>query len=262
MLPPNTAEVALPLWGRYKTYKDMQAREEIILLYVPLVKFVAGRLAIGLPANVDRDDLYSYGIFGLMDAIEKFELERGLKFETYAIARIRGSILDGLRAMDWVPASIRQKSKELERAYVQFSMKHGREASDDEACQLLGLTKEEFHKLVTDVRATTLLSLDEYFSGDQAKGTPMRLIDTLEDASIEDPNLGLEFEELKTTLAKAIDRLPDKERTVIALYYYEGLTLKEIGSVLSLSESRISQLHTKAVLRLRGQLSRHKKQIF
>ncbi|MDD2421438.1 MAG: FliA/WhiG family RNA polymerase sigma factor [Heliobacteriaceae bacterium] len=256
----NAAKVD-PLWHRFKIQKDPVAREELILLYVSLVKFVAGRLAIGLPQNVDRDDLFTYGIFGLMDAMEKFQPERGLKFETYAISRIRGAIWDGLRAMDWVPASIRQKAKELEKVYAALTAQLGREATDEEVAQAMGLSEATFQKLLVDVRSTTLLSLDEYWPVDTHKGDAVRMIDTLVDPRIEEPTIALEFAEVQQLLADSIDKLPEKERTVIALYYYEGLTLKEIGSVLGLSESRISQLHTKAVLRLRGQLARHKKKL-
>ncbi|MBC9783440.1 RNA polymerase sigma factor WhiG [Heliobacterium chlorum] len=250
------------LWERYKEHKDSSAREELILLYSPLVKFVAGRLAISLPPNVDRDDLLSYGVFGLMDALEKFDLSRGLKFETYAISRIRGSILDGLRAMDWVPASIRQKAKEIEKTYLALAQQLGREATDEEVAQALGVSETDFQKTLQDVRATTIMSLDEYWLAENDKSESVRLLDTLVDEQNEEPTAGLEFEETKQLLAGAIDKLPEKERTVIALYYYEGLTLKEIGTILGVSESRISQLHTKAILRLRGQLARQKKKIF
>lgn len=262
MITAKTAAKADSLWDRYKRTKDPIAREDLVLLYAPLVKFVAARLAIGLPPNVDRDDLNSYGIFGLMDAIEKFDLTRGLKFETYAISRIRGAIWDGLRAMDWVPASVRQKAKEVEKVFASLACQLGREATDEEAAQAMGLKETEFQKVLQDVSATTLLSLDDYWPVDKNKGETVRLIDTLVDERVEEPTVALEFEEIQQLLARSIDKLPEKERTVVALYYYDGLTLKEIGSVLSLSESRISQLHTKAILRLRGQLSRLKKKIF
>ncbi|ABZ84807.1 RNA polymerase sigma factor, flia/whig family [Heliomicrobium modesticaldum Ice1] len=262
IIPAKDTARTGPLWASYKDHKDPAAREELILIYAPLVKFVAGRLAISLPPNVEREDLISYGVFGLMDAIEKFDLARGLKFETYAIARIRGSMLDGLRAMDWVPVSVRQKTRELEKTYATLSQRLGREATDEEVAQALGLTLNEFAKLLQDVQATTIMSLDEYWLTDSDKGDPVRLIDSLADEQVEEPTAALEFEETRLLLAQAIDKLPEKERTVIALYYYEGLTLKEIGAVIGVSESRISQLHTKAILRLRGQLARQKKKIF
>ncbi|KAB2954375.1 FliA/WhiG family RNA polymerase sigma factor [Heliorestis acidaminivorans] len=250
------------IWHRYKVQNDCTAREELILYYAPLVKYVASRLAILLPPNVDRDDLNSYGIFGLIDAIEKFDLARGLKFETYAIARIRGSILDGLRAMDWVPASLRQKAKEVEKTFALLAHQLGREANDEEVAEAMGLTNKEYQKLMNDLKATTLLSLDEYWPADRDKSDTFSLIETIVDENVEDPGVSIEFEELRQILSKAIDKLSDKERKVVALYYYEGLTLKEIGAVLNLSESRISQIHTKAILRLRGQLARQKKKIF
>ncbi|QGG48195.1 RNA polymerase sigma factor WhiG [Heliorestis convoluta] len=257
-----TKEDQARLWKQYKVSKDDTAREELILLYAPLVKYVAGRLSMLLPPNVDRDDLTSYGIFGLIDAIEKFDLSRGLKFETYAIARIRGSILDGLRAMDWVPASLRQKAKEVEKTMASLAHQLGREATDEEVAQAMGITSKDYQKIIHDLKATTLLSLDEYWPSDRDKSETVSLIETIVDENVEDPGMSIEFQEIKEILTKAIDRLSDKEQKVIALYYYEGLTLKEIGVVLQLSESRISQIHTKAILRLRGQLARQKKKIF
>lgn len=153
------------LWIRYKDQKDVQAREDLILAYAPLVKYVAGRLAIGLPANVQRDDLYSYGIFGLMEAIERFDHQRGIKFETYAIARVRGAILDGLRAMDWVPYSVRQKARQLEKMYSEMEAKLGRAATDTEICSALEITMSQFHKMLLETGSTTVLSLDEQVGG-------------------------------------------------------------------------------------------------
>ncbi|HEX3033450.1 MAG TPA: RNA polymerase sigma factor WhiG [Bacillota bacterium] len=250
------------LWIRYKDQKDVQAREDLILAYAPLVKYVAGRLAIGLPANVQRDDLYSYGIFGLMEAIERFDHQRGIKFETYAIARVRGAILDGLRAMDWVPYSVRQKARQLEKMYSEMEAKLGRAATDTEICSALEITMSQFHKMLLETGSTTVLSLDEQVGGEGGDNEGIKLLDIIQDHQAQDPNSVAEYAEIKSMLAEAIDKLPERERLVIALYYYEGLTLKEIGQVLGVTESRISQMHAKAILRLRGRLSRSKKKIF
>lgn len=249
------------LWMKYKEDNDAQARETLILSYAPLVKYVAGRLAIGMPANVQRDDLLSYGVFGLMEALDRFDHLRGIKFETYAISRIKGAIWDGLRAMDWVPYSIRQKAKELEKAFSKLEFSLGRSATDQEVCQAMGLTATQFQKLLLETNSTTLLSLDEQL-GSENGDEGLRLLDLIQDPQAEDPISAAEYQEIKNTLAEAIDKLPERERLVVALYYYEGLTLKEIGQVLGVTESRVSQMHSKAILRLRGRLSRLKKKIF
>ena len=250
------------LWERYKLQKDFSAREQLILSYVGLVKYVAGRMAISLPPNVQQDDLISYGIFGLIDAIEKFEPERNIKFETYAISRIRGAVWDGLRSMDWVPYSIRQKAKELERTYARLENMLGRAVTDDEVCDALSISKQQFAQLLVETSFTSFISLDEIWKFDKVGGNSVRIIETIEDEKAVDPVSMVVFDERKRALTDAINKLPEREKLVIALYYYEGLTLKEIGKVLGVTESRISQLHTKAVLRLRGRLSRVKKKIF
>ncbi|MBU7008294.1 RNA polymerase sigma factor WhiG [Phosphitispora fastidiosa] len=262
MNPSVAANETGLLWERYKNHNDISAREQLILYYVGLVKYVAGRMAISLPPSVQQDDLISYGIFGLIDAIEKFEPERNIKFETYAIARIRGSVWDGLRSMDWVPYSIRQKAKELEYAYSRLEGKLGRAATDEEICDTLSINKQQFVQLLMETSFTSFLSLDEIWKFDRDGGNSVRVIETIEDENAVDPVSMVMFEERKLALTDAINKLPEREKLVIALYYYEGLTLKEIGKVLGVTESRISQLHTKAVLRLRGRLSRVKKKIF
>lgn len=249
------------LWVRYKVHKDFQAREELILEYANLVKYVAGRMAISLPPNVSQDDLISNGIFGLIDAIEKFELERNIKFETYAIARIRGAIWDGLRSMDWVPYTVRQKAKELEHTYARLEHQFGRAATDDEVCEVLNITKQQFSHLLLETSFSSFVSLDDLWNIDNDGSSTVRIIDTIQDQKAEDPVAMVMFGEQKRILTDAINKLPEREKLVIALYYYEGLTLKEIGKVLGVSESRISQMHTKAILRLRGRLSRVKKKI-
>lgn len=249
-------------WARYKSTGDPKAREELLLAYAPLVRYVASRLAIGLPANLDVDDLISYGFFGLADAIERFDPSREVKFETYATRRIRGSIIDGLRSVDWVPRSVRQKSKEIERAIAALESEYGRPPDDREVAAYLGIELDEYYARLGEVSAVGLISLDEVWAGaepdDEAN---LSLGQMIADASSDDPEAQAERNELRRVLAEAIDRLPERERLVIALYYYEELTLKEIGQVLSVSESRVSQLHTKAMLRLRAALARHKESL-
>lgn len=249
------------LWELYKRYKDQAAREQLILEYARLVKYVAGRMAISLPPNVAQDDLISYGIFGLIDAIEKFEPERNIKFETYAISRIRGAIWDGLRSMDWVPYSVRQKAKELEQVYAKLEHQYGRAATDEEVCEALSISRQQFSQLLVETSFSSFLSLDDIWNIDKDGSNALRVIDTIQDQNAEDPVSMVMFEEQKRLLTDAINKLPEREKLVIALYYYDGLTLKEIGKVLGVSESRISQMHTKAILRLRGRLSRVKKRI-
>lgn len=246
-------------WARYKQKRDISAWEELIKEYAPLVKYIAGRLHINFYNKIEFDDLLGYGTLGLLDAIEKFDPGRGVKFETYASTRIRGAILDGVRSMDWVPQSVRNKSRELEKVYAELESKLGRSASDREVAEALNLEMSEFYRLLQEVSYTSLAYLEDWCSSDTQDSDPMKILDTVEDQAAEDPVENLAQEEIKNLLAEAIERLPEKERTVIALYYYDSLTLKEIGAVLGLSESRISQLHTKAILRLRGRLSRHKK---
>jgi RNA polymerase sigma factor for flagellar operon FliA len=247
------------LWHDYLTSKSPASREEIILKYAPLVKYVAGRVAIGLPSNVEFDDLVSYGVFGLMDAIEKFDPARGIKFETYAIARIRGAILDGLRSNDWVPRSVRQKAKELEKICVMLENRLGRSATDQEISEAMNLNLNDFYDLLSEVSCTTLSSLDELWMVNSNEEDSVRVLDLVRNDESEDPLQHVEIEEIKTTLAATIDYLPERERMVIALYYYEGLTLKEIGEIMEISESRVSQIHTKAIFRLRGRLNRWSK---
>lgn len=245
-------------WVQYKEKNDIDARDDLIIHYAHLVKYVANRLAINLSSVVEVDELISYGIEGLIDAIEKYDHKRNIKFETYAITRVRGSMIDGLRAMDWVPVSVRQKSKELEKTYTKLEGELGRAATDAEVAQELGLTINEFANLLREVAANTIISLDDFIPGDDGDDKKKRIVDLLEDHNATDALQLLEISEVKELLAKTIARLPEKEKKVVYLYYYEGLTLKEIGMVLGLSESRISQLHTKAILRLRGSLSKKK----
>jgi len=241
------------LWARYKNDQESDARDELILNYSPLVKYVAGRLASSLPQSVDTADLISYGIFGLIDAIEKFDLSRAIKFETYAIARIKGAIIDELRAMDWVPRSVRSRAREIEQAYVALENELRRVPSDQEVADRMGITLKEFQAILAKLSYTSVVSFEELWVGGERDDT-QSAIGSIKDESAEDPVAIFESVEIKDILAEAIDRLPEREKTVIALYYYEGLTLKEIGQVLGVTESRVSQLHTKAVLRLRARI--------
>lgn len=241
------------LWSRYKEDEDSKARDELILNYSPLVKYVAGRLASSLPQTVETADLISYGIFGLIDAIEKYDPSRAIKFETYAIARIKGAIIDELRAMDWVPRSVRSRAREIEQAYVQLENELKRVPDDTEVAERIGMTPKEYSDTLSRLSYTSVVSFEELWVGnDREEG--QSAIGTIRDDAAEDPVAVFESAEVKDILAQAIERLPEREMTVIALYYYEGLTLKEIGQVLGVTESRVSQLHTKAVLRLRARL--------
>jgi RNA polymerase sigma factor for flagellar operon FliA len=246
------------LWREYKATKEERLRERLILHYSPLVKYVAGRVGVGLPPNIEQADLVSYGIFGLIDAIEKFDLERAIKFETYAISRIRGAIIDELRAIDWIPRSVRYKAREVEKAYASLEAQLHRTPSEAEVAAEMGIKLEDLHAIFSQVSFVNVVALDELLSVGGEKGDKLSLVDTLEDTKAEDPVLAFESEETKFLLAKAINTLPEREKIVVTLYYYEGLTLAEIGQVLGVTESRICQMHTKAVLQLRGKLAESK----
>lgn len=241
----HSAELA-KLWLEYQATKKDTVREKIIENYLPLVKLVAGRVAISLPQHVDRDDLISSGFFGLLDAIERYDLSRNVKFETYAVTRIRGSILDTIRSQDWLPATVRQKARQYEQALAELESRLGRSATDSETAEALGISVEQLHTLINQLNASTLVPLEDFIQSEAAAG------------NITSPSQTIEEEEVKNSLMRAIDKLPEKEKLVVTLYYYEELTLKEISLILKLSEARISQLHTKAIFRLRGALSRIK----
>jgi len=250
------------LWQAYKKKNDLQAREKLILHYVSLVRYVAGRLAMSIADYFEFDDLLSAGISGLLDAVERFDPELGFKFETFAIARIRGSILDWLRSLNWVPQSIQRNTRKLENALIELEQRLGRHPEDWELADYLGITEAQLQQLIKQVAPVTLLSFDNScFISDDGSNEHLPLQEIITDSRAIDPLQGLEFQEVKETLGEAIKKLPDKERLVITLYYFEELTLKEIGKILDVSESRISQLHTKAILRLRGQLGRKKKEL-
>jgi RNA polymerase sigma factor for flagellar operon FliA len=218
------------------------------------VKYVAGRLGSGLPAHVDEGDLVSYGLLGLIGAIERYEPDRDVKFETYAIARIKGAIIDELRAMDWVPRSVRSRAREIERAIAQLEAKIGRAPTDEEIAAKVGITVEELEDSLTDIARSSIAALDELWTVSDG-GDQVALIDTVEDTDAPDPQNSLSQTEQREAIADAIARLPEREKLVVTLYYYEELTLREIGEVLGVTESRVSQLHTKAILRLKSRLS-------
>jgi len=242
------------LWRRYRSSQDERARERLVVAYSPLVKYVAGRMASGLPTHVEEIDLISYGLIGLISAIERFEPEREIKFETYAIPRIRGAIIDELRTLDWVPRSVRARAREIEKANVKLEHHLQRAPSDEEMARELEITVTEFKESLVQISNSTIAALDELWSVSDASGDQVSLLDTLQDPEAPDPARVMDASELKDRVADAIARLPEREKLVIALYYYENLTLREIGEVLGVTESRISQLHTKAVLRLRSRL--------
>jgi RNA polymerase sigma factor for flagellar operon FliA len=243
------------LWRSFKDSGEKELRERLILHYSPLVKYVAGRVGVGLPPNIEQADLVSYGIFGLIDAIEKFDLERAIKFETYAISRIKGAIIDELRAIDWIPRSVRYKAREVEKAYAALEAKLHRTPSEAEVADELGIGLDELHAIFSQVSFVNVVALDELLNVGGERGDKLSLVDTLEDTKAEDPVMAFETEETKYLLARAINTLPEREKIVVTLYYYEGLTLAEIGQVLGVTESRICQMHTKAVLQLRAKLA-------
>ncbi len=232
---------------------DLTRRNELILEYLPLVKFIAHRIAGRLPSHIEVNDLIESGVIGLIDALEKFDRSQETQFKTYAEFRIRGAILDDLRALDWVPRSIRQKATRLEKAYAELEQKLGRTATDSEMMACLGCNAAEFDELVAEARGSALISLDELRGGGE-EGFESNLLECLTDADHPSLTQNLTLEQIYRSVADTIDLMPEKERLVIALYYYEELTMKEIGEVLSVTESRVSQIHTRAILRLRGRL--------
>lgn len=241
------------MWKRYKRTKSLEQREEIIKKYLYLVKYVAGRVAIGLPPNVDFNDLVSYGILGLLDAINKYDVSQGNKFETYAVSRVRGSIMDELRKLDWAPRLLRKKAREIDRKCKELEEKYGRSASDDEVAQALNISQAELNSVYSDLNSTTFLSLDEVWQNDDGN-KPISRLQTVEDCLITNQFHYLQQTEVKAILAQAINQLPEKEKLVVVLYYYENLTLREIGEILDVSESRVCQIHTKVVTRMRVSL--------
>jgi len=242
------------LWVEYKKSGERRLRDQLIVLYSPLVKYVAARVAVGLPQHVDGSDLVSYGIIGLIDAIDRFSPDRQVKFETYAIPRIRGAIIDELRAIDWVPRSVRAKARAVEQAYASLEATLLRTPTDAEVATELGMSEPDLQDILRQISFVGVAALDEVFmvGGDRTDRTTLG--DTIPDATA-GPVALFEDKESKEILAQAIMQLGERERTVLSLYYYEGLTLAEIGEILGVTESRVCQIHTKAVLQLRGRLN-------
>ena len=243
------------LWLRFKRRKDQKARDQIINHYAYLVKITAGRVVTSLPPNLDRDDLVSAGVMGLIKAVDQFDTGRQVKFETYAIALIRGAILEMLREEDWVPRSVRDNVKVLERTYYKLEVALGRPATEDEVAADMNMTADDLQKLLVNTSRANVMSLDDVIMGGGGESERLHLTDVLQDESANVVG-DVESGAMKEALGAGIDRLPDRERLVISLYYYEGLTFKEIGKVLTVSESRVYQLHTQAVIRMRGYLQR------
>jgi len=239
------------LWQAYGQHRDAALRDRLILHYAPLVKYVAGRVGTGLPAHVDIADLVQSGVFGLWDAIDRFEPGRGLKFETYAMQRIRGAILDELRAQDWVPRSVRSRAREVERALERLESRLQRSATDAEVAAELGITIAELRELYAQLQLTSVVALDELIAVGRG-GTS--IAEMLPDDTVEEPGAFLDSVESRRLLAEAVSQLTDRDRVVVSLYYFENLTLAEIGRVLGVTESRVCQLHTRAVLRLRSKM--------
>ncbi|MDR2940232.1 MAG: FliA/WhiG family RNA polymerase sigma factor [Clostridiales bacterium] len=245
------------VWEQYAKTKDKNIKQKLILEYATLVKFVAGRLSVHIGQHVDYDDLVSYGIFGLIDAIDKFDYEKGVKFETYASLRIRGAIIDSIRKLDWVPRTLRQKNKQLEQTYQELEFELGREPTEEELADKLNISIDEVKELIKKSSVVSLISLDDYLEqnheADYSAGNNNRK---------DSPEAIYEMQEVKELLKDAIDKLSEKERKVISLYYFEDLTLKEISKIMDVSESRISQIHSKAVLRLQTRLGKYKNILF
>ena len=249
------------LWTLFKENRDPKIRDMFVKQYAPLVKYVAGKVAMGMPHNVEFDDLVGFGVFGLFDAIKKFDPDKHVKFKTYAVTRIRGAIFDELRSIDWVPRSVRQKSREIEDTIHRLESSLGRAASDQELANEMRMTTKEFQKTMMKISGTSILSLnDVWYTGDD--NDKVSIVDSIESPSSLNPDIIVEKGEIKRVIIQAITELPEKEKKVLVLYYYEDLTLKEIGKILEVTESRISQLHTKAIMRLRSKLTNIKKGIF
>jgi len=253
-LSPDARADVEGLWASYKDAGLRETRDQLILHYSPLVKYVAGRMGAGLPAHVDEADLISYGLGGLIAAIERFDPSREIKFETYAIMRIKGAIIDELRAMDWVPRSVRARAREVERANAKLEHTLQRAPTDKEIAAEMKVSVEELNDSLLAISHSSMVALDELWSTSDSSGDQVSLMDTLEDTTAPDPAKALDVGDLKDRIADSIATLPEREKLVIALYYYENLTLREIGEVLGVTESRVSQLHTKAVLRLRSRM--------
>lgn len=245
------------LWIEYKKNGNEKIREHFVIKYAPLVKHIAGKISYKIKGAVEFDDLLGYGTIGLLDAIEKYDPYKKIKFNTYATTRIMGSIYDELRNMDWIPRTIRQKTKLLENTIHKLEDELGRVPTDAEIAQKLEISENDLQKWYSEANGTTILSLFDMYSKPNKDSEPIEFVNTIESPEIKNPEKIMEKTEITTILSKAIKELPEKEKKVLILYYYEELTLKEIGEVLEITESRVSQLHTKAIMRLRGKVARY-----
>lgn len=250
---PNSPSEQSGLWKQYRETKSSAVREKLILEYSSLVKYVAGRLSIYFANNIEYDDLISYGIFGLIDAIDKFDSAKGVKFETYASLRIRGAIIDSVRQLDWAPRTLRQKNREIERTYIELEHKLGHPPLEKEVAMHLEMNIEDFHKVINAINISHVISLDEYLEQSYEAD-----VDSFGINQYQSPSRYAEVEEIKRLLEDSIEKLSEQEKRVITLYYFEELTLKEISAIMKVSESRISQIHSKAVTRLRSKLNKHR----
>jgi len=249
------------LWIELKKSRDVKIREKLILKYAHFVKYVAGRIKMHLPDHIEFEDLVSWGTFGLINAVDKYDIDMNIKFVTYSTKRIRGAIIDGLRLLDWVPRGIRSQAKQLNSAMIELEMKLGREPDEAELCEFLKITPEELEKIYEEENKSFVMSLDEICVEDGG-GEISSKYQLVENLAAKNPELSIESGQVKEIVVDAINKLSQQERLVITLYYYNELTLKEISAIMSLSDSRVSQLHTKSILRLRGRLSRLKKEIY
>jgi len=242
------------LWRSYRDAPSSSLREELILRYAPLVKYVAGRMAVGMPPNVDRADLTSYGMFGLLDAIEKFDVETGYRFQTYAVQRIRGAIVDELRSLDWVPRSVRRKARNIEKAIASLQNELGRAPVDAELADRLELRPEQLADHLAQISMTSVAALDGALAG--GNGERLTVVDTVADERAIQPDEHIDKLAMRELLSNALDRLTEREQQVLALYYFEGMTLSQVGDVIGVTESRVSQIHSKAILALRSRIER------
>ncbi len=248
------------LWKQYRRSRDQRIRDFFVRQYAPLVKYVAGKIALGMPQNVEFDDLVGFGVFGLFDAIDKFDPGKHVKFKTYAVTRIRGAIFDELRTIDWVPRSVRQKAREVEDTVRHLESSLGHSASDDEIATAMEMSLKDFQQMMLKISGTSMLSLhDIWYTGED--NDKISIAESIESPGSLNPDTIVEKDEIKRVIVAAIKELPEKEKKVLVLYYYEDLTLKEIGEVLEVTESRVSQLHTKAIMRLRAKLTSFKRGI-
>ncbi len=257
-MPEKTAEElseVLTLWRVFKGDGSSDARERLILNYAPLVKFVAGRMSSRLPPSVDHNDLVSYGVLGLIDAIERFDLERGVKFETFAVLRIQGAMLDELRALDWVPRSVRAKGRELDRAMTKLRSDLQRDPTDEELAAELGCDVDDVRNRVDDAYPMSIVALEDLLTVSSQEGDRVSVLDTLPDLGVEQPGEAIEAAEVRVALRGAIEGLAERDKMVVVLYYLEGFTLSRIGDILGVTESRVSQIHSKAVMSLRARMA-------